>query len=109
MVHQREHERHIQGSSDLIRVRFTTDRGRVLIFTVQYEAWIDGLFRPVVRFDSQHERPHRDILGWSGETVRKDWDWEGSSLPLGEALGRALDEIVERWYSYRIDFLRRKP
>lgn len=109
MANERQYLITILGTPDTIRVRFTTERDRVLAFTVQFEPWIEVAYRPAVRIDSQHERPHRDILGWDGSTVRKDWDWEGADLPLNDALDQAISDIKRNRIAYRAAFIRRKP
>lgn len=53
---------------DRLRVHFTTDRGRVQeILVLQYEAFIDGKWRPVVRFDEAHGFFHRDVMSPAGK------------------------------------------
>jgi hypothetical protein len=91
------------------RVRCTIERGQVQSFTVQYEPWIEGRFRPVVRYDNAHGVSHRDILSWDGDIVRKDWDWTGATLEAGDAMNLALTELRRDWATYKADFLRRKP
>ena len=56
-----------------LRVRFRTERGRVVDLVVQYEATIAEQVYPVVRFDGSHGRDHRDTLDARGDTLRKVW------------------------------------
>lgn len=98
------------GGGDTVRVRHTTERGWVLAFTVQYEAWIDEQYRLVVRYDTSntaHGRAHRDVLDWSGETVEQVW------LPVDQTFNDALIEaerdLREDWERYREAFLKRRP
>ncbi|HET8524990.1 MAG TPA: hypothetical protein VFL82_17285 [Thermomicrobiales bacterium] len=99
----------INSIHDPVRVRCVIDAGAVRQFTIQYEPWIEGKFRPVVRFDNAHGTPHRDVLDWDGNTITKDWDWEGVALDDGAAMNLALDELRRDWETYRADFIRRKP
>lgn len=39
-----------------------TEKGQVTIFRVQYEAYIDSEWRAVLRYDTAHGFPHRDLL-----------------------------------------------
>ena len=55
----------------VIRVGFNSDRGRATECTVQLECWLDGRWRPAVRYDTADDRPHCDTLGWSGGVERK--------------------------------------
>lgn len=45
-----------------LRARIATERGQVIEFMMQYETWINGEWRPVVRCDSAHGQAHRDLL-----------------------------------------------
>ena len=102
---ERDYIRTVGTEGDRIRVRFTTRRGRMVVYTAQYEALIEGAHRPVVRYDSAHGRPHYDVLDWDGETIEKVW------LPdeeFGRALTDAIREIEEQWSEFREAFLRRR-
>ena len=92
---------------DRLRVEFITEQGHVRDFVVQYERYLDGEYRPVVRYDRAHGRPHRDILDHSGRLVRKDW--LPRSTTLADALTDALDDLQVRWPEYRDRFLEGKP
>lgn len=102
---ERDYIRNVGPLGDQIRVRFTTRRDRVTVYTAQFEALIEGAYRPAVRYDSAHGRPHCDVLDWDGETVEKVW------LPdeeLAQALTNAILEIEDRWLDLREAFLRRR-
>ncbi len=92
---------------DAIRVRIVRDGKIVVDFVAQYEAFIDGVHRPVLRYDASHGRPHCDILGWRGETVEKVWLPKGTSH--NDALRFAITDIRHNWERYRAGFLRRQP
>ena len=48
---------------DRLRVRFTIERGQVKsIIVIQYEAYIDGKWHAIVRFEEAHGFFHRDIM-----------------------------------------------
>jgi hypothetical protein len=89
-----------------MRVRITRERKRVLDFVVQYEAFIDEAFRPVVRHDGSHGVSHRDLLDWSGATIDKRWAAEGTTM--NDALNEAIRDIQSNWEYYRAEFLRRR-
>ena len=47
-------------------------QGAIVEFRIQYEAFIAGHWHPIVRYDSAHGQPHRDVLhADSSET--KEW------------------------------------
>lgn len=89
--------------TDRIRVWIDTAAGNVLNFTVQYEALIGGTWRPVVRFDGWHDRPHRDTLDERGNVIHKDWYTESYAATLNYG----IDDLKANWQRYRADFLRR--
>lgn len=86
---------------------FDAPRGVVAAFTAQYEVWADDAWRPAVRYDSAHGRPHRDTLDWSGNVVTKDWLPEGTDA--NAALAIAVDDLKANADRYRDEFLRRRP
>jgi hypothetical protein len=92
------------GPDDRLRFSIHTDRGAVLYFTVQYEARVDGRWRPVVRYDSSHDTPHRDTLDGDGRVIDKLWL---PTLPLKQALDYARDDLKANWSRYRADYLGR--
>lgn len=80
-----------------LRTRFITDRGKVVWFSAQYETMDAGERLPVVRYDSAHGTPHRDLLRRDG-TAEKTWFEE---MSLGEALTMGIQDIRANWRSYR--------
>jgi hypothetical protein len=82
---------------NLLRVRFSRSRGQIKAFVVQYEI-DDGSTRiPVVRYDSVHIRPHRDMMFWNGER-RKVWL---DDLHYNEVVVFAVRDIRQNWQRYR--------
>ncbi len=84
-----------------LRVHILAERGRVMEFTAQYEAEIGGVVYPVVRYDTAHGYPHRDLLDAAGRNVDKFWlaGWEA-----GTALDHAIRDLKAHWRQYRADF-----
>ena len=83
-------------------VRIATEKGKVTAFTVQYETTIHGERVPVVRFDTAHGFPHRDVLDRRGRVVDKV---RLASQPnLGAALTYALKPIQDSGPRYRRAF-----
>lgn len=81
-----------------------TEYGAVKRFAVQYEIFIDGNWRPIIRYDTAHGFPHMDRIYPDG-TVEK--------IPLltrdlGEALTFADKDIDENWARYKEAYLKRK-
>lgn len=91
-------------AQDYMRVRIVSERGRgVVSFTVQYEAVIDGVTYPVVRYDTAHSIAHRDVSDAAGRNVDQLWlNW-----PYADALDHAIADLQANWRDYRADFTRR--
>ncbi len=83
---------------DRLRVHFRTERGQVKsIFVIQYEAYIDGRWRAIVRFDEAHGFFHQDIISPAGEQLKTAWPTSDKKLALTEA----IEDIKRHWRSYR--------
>ena len=76
-------------------------------FVVQYEAFIDGQYRPVVRYDGSHGRPHLDVLDWDGESIEKHWAQPGTTN--NQALTEAINDIDSNSDRYLAEYLQRRP
>jgi hypothetical protein len=72
-------------------------QGEIVEFRIQYEAFIAGHWHPVVRYDSTHGQPHRDVLHPSGPEM-KEW-YRG--YRNGEVLSIGQRDIVANWPGYR--------
>lgn len=90
-----------------IRVEFETDRrGQVIRFTVQLEIEIAEMWLPVVRFDTEHNEAHIDLLDPDGREYDKQW--LGIHLPYNATLTRATDELSENYGRHVRRFLEQK-
>lgn len=76
------------------------DRGEITRFRIQYESLIAGRWHAVVRYDSVHDRPHRDTLRPDG-TESKDWFPDYSNA---EVLTIGQRDIRENWPKYRTSY-----
>ena len=74
------------------RVRFTTTHGHVTEFVVQLEVQLGASWRAVVRYNTAHGRPHRDLYRNDG-SVTKQW----LDMSLDDALTHAIKEIKDTW------------
>lgn len=88
-----------------LRYRIRVEKGQVVDFVVQYETYVGDDFRPVVRYDASHGRPHRDVLDLDGSTMTKEWLPE--FLDNRTALNFGAAELRENWRQYRERFLER--
>lgn len=96
-------------NGERMRVRFEKEHGIVLDFTVQYETPRDdapGQHDAVVRYDTAHDRPHRDLLDDRGRTIDEGKQW--LDMTYNEALTYAIKDIATNWRSYRDESYGRK-
>ncbi len=94
-------------SGDVLRVRLDIHRGQVRAFTLQLETYVDGRWWPVVRYDSAHGQPHRDILDWDGRVIDKFW--LSPTMTNKEAVRYAQQDLSDNAAAYRAAFMERKP
>lgn len=78
------------------------EKGQILGFMVQYEAFIQGKWIPIVRYDTAHGFAHKDVFKPDGK-VKKIFlgvlDW-------ADALTFADRDIDENWEKYKHQYLR---
>ena len=77
-----------------------TERGNVLDFVVQLEVNVEGVWRPVIRYDCAHDFSHIDRYNMRGEQEK-----EALHLPYAESLTLADDDIDLNWEVYKTRFL----
>ncbi|MHB8523865.1 MAG: DUF7718 family protein [Limisphaerales bacterium] len=80
-----------------VRVDFVTVSGRVVSFVVSLMRAKDEKLTSIVRYDTAHGMPHRDLLDRRGRVVRKDWLPE---MPFDQALTHAKIDLVENYEKY---------
>ena len=95
------------GPGSVIRVRLEIERGDVIAFTEQLECYVDGRWRPVVRYDSAHGHPHRDTLDWDGHVI--DTFWLNPTMGFKEIIRQVEADLADNVDAYRTAFLERKP
>ena len=83
-------------SEDRMRVFFLTERGKVVSFRVQYEAFILGAWRPIIRYDTAYRFPHIDVIHADGTQEKQPL-----FLTYGEGLTYALNDIITNWKQHR--------
>jgi hypothetical protein len=87
--------------NDRKRHEHVVDHGRVIRFVVQYETFVEGQWRSVIRYDTAHGFPHIDRIQANG-TVEKI---ALLARDLGEALTFADQDIDEHWEQYKEAYL----
>jgi hypothetical protein len=94
-------------TGDVIRVRLDVDRGKVVTFTLQLETFVDDQWRPIVRYDSAHGHPHRDLLDWDGRVIDKFW--LAPTMTNKQAVRYAEQDLIDNAVAYRDAYMERKP
>lgn len=83
---------------DRLRIHFITEGGQVVsIIVIQYEAFIDGKWRAIVRFDEAHGFFHRDVMSPTGEQEKH----VQTAVNKEMALNDAINHIKHFWRTYR--------
>lgn len=79
-------------------VYFKTEKGEVAEFVVKLLSVIEDEWYEIIRYDSGHGCPHKDILGIEGEVIRKVWY---DFLNNNQALTLALTDIRDNYEFYK--------
>lgn len=66
-------------------------------FAIQYEALIEGKWRAVVRYDTAHGRPHKDIEHPDGTQTKIEFPYHSNE----EVLKIGQNDIRDNWERYR--------
>jgi hypothetical protein len=85
-------------NNECLRVHFVTEHGRVVrIVVIQYEAYVDGEWRAIVRYDEEHGYYHRDVVSpYGGQTKVAQ-----PAADMNAALADAIADIRKNWREYR--------
>ena len=82
---------------DLIRVTFDKENDHIARFSVQYLAFLQNAWRPIVRFDTAHGRAHMDISHADDSQDTRDlYDRDYDA-----ALTWAIRQVRTHWQFYR--------
>ncbi len=90
-------------AQEWLRLRITTEGGRVVAFTAQYETTLGGKRTPITRYDGAHGYAHRDLLDRRGRVIDK-WQLPGNPT-YKEALEFGRRDLLANWRRYRAGFL----
>ena len=91
----------VQGT--IAYVYFKTEKGEVTAFVVKLLCEFGGKYYEVLRYDSGHECPHKDILNTEGRVIRKVWY---DFLDNSQALTMAITDIKDNCEFYRERYLK---
>lgn len=88
------------GHNDRYRHLHIQERGKILFFRVQYETRINGVWHPVVMYDTAHGFAHRDMLKLKGEAEKTPL----FNQDYNDALTFAEYDLKTNWEYYKNRF-----
>lgn len=90
--------------ADRFRYYHCFERGKIIHFRIQYEALIDEEWHPIVRYDTAHGRPHKDVLHPDGTQDKHEFYGYSREdvLTIGER------DIKTNWKQYRAAYEQEK-
>ena len=86
------------GPAERYRHLHESLNGRIRHFCVQLEVRIDGIWMPVVRYDTAHGFAHRDILDRKGNNIEKTPLF---GMDYNDALTFAESDLKANWAFYK--------
>lgn len=89
-----------ESNCDRYRLYCAIERGRVAVFRVQYEAFIDGQWRAIVRYDTAHGFPHRDLLHHNRPAEKTEYPDRSNA----EVLTLGQEDVKRNWQTYRMRY-----
>lgn len=98
----REYELHLEEDTKAY-IYIMMEHGVVKEFVVKLLSRCQGEWHEIVRYDSGHGCPHKDILNADGEVIRKIWY---DFLDDGQALTMAITDIKDNHEVYKERFER---
>lgn len=86
-----------------LRIRFRTDKGKVIDVVAQYESFINNKWIAIVRYDCSHGFFHRDVLYPGGKKEKQAINITN----LEDAFNYAEQDIKDRWEFYKERYLKK--
>ena len=80
-----------------IHVFFETSHGVLLSYVVKLVVRQDDGYHEIIRFDTAHDCPHKDILGIDGKVKRKIWF---EMLDNKQGLDVAVKDLKDNYLLY---------
>jgi len=85
------------GPADRYRHFHIQERGRIVFFRVQYEAKMNRIWYPVVRYDTAHGFAHRDLMDIKGNIEKTPL----FNQDYNDALTFAEKDLKLNWVHYK--------
>ena len=85
---------------DRLRVSALKRKGEIIKFVVQYEAFIENQWKPIIRYDTSHGFAHKDIIHYNGEQEKQPLYFPDYNM----AFTYAIQELKISWKWYRMAY-----
>ena len=85
---------------DRLRVSALKRKGEIIKFVVQYEAFIENQWKPIIRYDTSHGFAHKDIIHYNGEQEKQPLYFPDYNM----AFTYAIQELKITWRWYRMAY-----
>jgi len=85
---------------DRLRVTALKQKGEIIKFVVQYEAYIQNKWRHIIRYDTSHGFAHKDIIHYNGNQEKQPLYFPD----FNTAFTYAIQELKISWKWYRMAF-----
>ncbi len=86
-----------------LRIRLVIDQGSLLYLVFQYESFIEGKWREIVRYDYAHGFFHRDVIFPNGDQEKTRIDIE--DLELASLF--AEQDMKDKWEFYKERYIKK--
>ncbi len=86
-----------QAQRDRYRHFHRTEQGKVVLFRIQYEALINQRWVAIVRYDTAHSFPHRDVMHSDNSQTKEDFSYYSRA----QVLTMGQRDIRRNWRAYR--------
>lgn len=89
--------------TDRMRVKFMKEKGFIVDLVIQFEAFINHKWHPIVRYDCAHGFFHRDLMMPNGDKEKK-----AIEMPeLNTAFAFARQDIEDKWKWYKEKYIKK--
>jgi len=85
---------------DRLRVSAIKEKGEILEFCVQYEAYILENWQAVIRYDTAHGYAHKDTIHFDGKVDKEPVYFVNYNL----VFTHATQDLKKNWKKYRQNF-----
>jgi len=90
------------SGNERLRIKLIIESGNLVNFVLQYESFINGQWREIVRYDISHGFFHRDFIALKGKIEKTRIEMPD----MKTAATYAEQDIKDKWEFYKIKYLK---